>query len=261
MLQKKTALQIIGGSLIGISALLVIFSFIPGFIVRAASAIVALSMAVTLFFLIFALPDYRRLIYGLFVPAMVCLTIGIVLLLNAITNDTSSWAYAWMFCLSGLGVGLALATRFGGYPQILYTIGYFTGVVSAALFAIFGIIVGGPFMQIVSLILMAIEGGLLFRMAHKKTDDANLVTESLESMQIQNTQPQSEDHPVLVEPLSKREIEVLKLIEQGLSNQEIAERMVIAQSTVKTHINNIYSKLNAQSRTQAMRRAKELGLL
>ena len=65
----------------------------------------------------------------------------------------------------------------------------------------------------------------------------------------------------LVEPLSEREIEVLRLIADGFSNAEIAERLVIAQGTVKRHINNIYGKLGVQSRTQAVAKAREIGLL
>jgi LuxR family maltose regulon positive regulatory protein len=63
------------------------------------------------------------------------------------------------------------------------------------------------------------------------------------------------------EPLSERELAVLRLIAEGLSNQEIADRMVVAVSTVKTHINNIYGKLDVASRTQALARARELKLL
>ena len=65
----------------------------------------------------------------------------------------------------------------------------------------------------------------------------------------------------LVEPLSEREREVLRLIADGLSNAEIADRLVIAQGTVKRHVNNIYGKLGVQSRTQAVARSRELGLL
>ncbi len=63
----------------------------------------------------------------------------------------------------------------------------------------------------------------------------------------------------LIEPLSAREIEVLKLIEAGLSNQEIAAKLFISIPTVKRHISNIYAKLDVKTRTQALSRGKELG--
>jgi LuxR family maltose regulon positive regulatory protein len=65
----------------------------------------------------------------------------------------------------------------------------------------------------------------------------------------------------LVEPLSPRELEVLGLLAQGLSNREIAERLVISLSTVKGHTSNIYGKLAVGSRTQAVARARALGIL
>jgi LuxR family maltose regulon positive regulatory protein len=65
----------------------------------------------------------------------------------------------------------------------------------------------------------------------------------------------------LVEPLSNREHEILHLIADGHSNQAIADQLVVAVSTVKKHINNIYGKLDVQSRTQALLRARELNLL
>ena len=65
----------------------------------------------------------------------------------------------------------------------------------------------------------------------------------------------------LVEPLSQREIEVLKLIHAGHANKEIAQRMSVAQTTVKAHIRNLYGKMGANSRTGALARARELGLL
>jgi LuxR family maltose regulon positive regulatory protein len=65
----------------------------------------------------------------------------------------------------------------------------------------------------------------------------------------------------LVEPLSQRELEVLRLIAQGLSNREISERLFLALSSVKGHNQMIFSKLQVQSRTEAVARARELGLL
>jgi LuxR family maltose regulon positive regulatory protein len=65
----------------------------------------------------------------------------------------------------------------------------------------------------------------------------------------------------LVEPLSQRELKILHLIAQGLSNHEISERLFLALSTVKGHNRNIFDKLQVQSRTEAVARARELGLL
>jgi LuxR family maltose regulon positive regulatory protein len=65
----------------------------------------------------------------------------------------------------------------------------------------------------------------------------------------------------LVEPLSERELEVLRLISEGLSNREVAQRLYIALSTVKVHTRNIYGKLGVHNRTEATARARELGLL
>jgi LuxR family maltose regulon positive regulatory protein len=64
----------------------------------------------------------------------------------------------------------------------------------------------------------------------------------------------------LIEPLTPRELEVLRLIEAGYSNQDIAGRLVISMPTVKRHISNIYAKLGAESRTQAVSMGRELGL-
>jgi LuxR family maltose regulon positive regulatory protein len=65
----------------------------------------------------------------------------------------------------------------------------------------------------------------------------------------------------LFEPLSRRELEVMRLIAQGLSNQEISERLVLALETVKGHNKKIFGKLQVQRRTEAVARAHALGLL
>jgi LuxR family maltose regulon positive regulatory protein len=66
---------------------------------------------------------------------------------------------------------------------------------------------------------------------------------------------------LLIKPLTMREIEVLRLIEAGCSNQEIAGKLVLSIPTVKRHISNIYAKLGVESRTQALAIVKELKIL
>lgn len=61
--------------------------------------------------------------------------------------------------------------------------------------------------------------------------------------------------------ISRREYEVLELIAQGLSNQEIAERLFVSLNTVKTHSSNLFMKLEVRRRTEAVKKAQELELL
>ncbi|MCB9445947.1 MAG: response regulator transcription factor [Ardenticatenaceae bacterium] len=74
-------------------------------------------------------------------------------------------------------------------------------------------------------------------------------------------QPSAVSVQPLVEPLSERELEVLQLVAEGFSNREIAGRLFLALSTVKGHNRVIYGKLNVSRRTEAVARARELGLL
>lgn len=65
----------------------------------------------------------------------------------------------------------------------------------------------------------------------------------------------------MLDPLTDRELEILRLLSAGLTNQEIADKLIVSLGTVKAHNHNIFSKLDVSSRTQALRRAQELGLV
>ncbi len=73
--------------------------------------------------------------------------------------------------------------------------------------------------------------------------------------------PEAAAHPALTESLTQQELNVLRLLAEGRSYQEIADRLVISVSTARWHIHNIYAKLGAPNRTQGINRARELGLL
>jgi len=75
------------------------------------------------------------------------------------------------------------------------------------------------------------------------------------------SQPGSSSPQILIEPLTEREMEVLRLLAEGLSNKEIAGRLVITEGTVKNHVSNLIAKLNVRDRTQAILKAQEYGLI
>jgi LuxR family maltose regulon positive regulatory protein len=102
---------------------------------------------------------------------------------------------------------------------------------------------------IVRLLRRAVSRGIAVEYAHKVL--AALVEERMRTTA----------EPPGAKPLSQRELEVLRLIVIGLSNGEIAEELVIAISTVKTHVNNIYRKLHVSDRKQAIARTRDLKLL
>ena len=65
----------------------------------------------------------------------------------------------------------------------------------------------------------------------------------------------------MIEPLSERELEVLRLLAHGLKYAEIAEQLVVSVNTVRFHIKSIYGKLSVDKQAKAIERARELGLI
>ncbi len=77
-----------------------------------------------------------------------------------------------------------------------------------------------------------------------------------EPVTVPSTRPQP-----LVDPLTNRELDILELLAQRLQNKEIAEKLFISDGTVKSHLKNIYQKLNVSKRREAVEKAKEIGIL
>lgn len=95
----------------------------------------------------------------------------------------------------------------------------------------------------------------------KTLDIETVVASLLIEDETPNISPQQQANKMLVEPLSERELEVLMLIAQGLSNRDIAEKLVLSIGTIKAHTSNIYGKLGVNKRVQALLRAKEFHLI
>ena len=73
--------------------------------------------------------------------------------------------------------------------------------------------------------------------------------------------PPSDSPQPLVEPLTNRELDVLNLLAQRLSNKEIADKLYVSPTTVKGHLQNIYGKLNVSKRREAVEKAMKIGIL
>jgi len=246
-----------------------------------------------------ALAGRSRYLALLYLPGTLLLALGLVFLLNVLTGDWAAWAYAWLLVLAGTGVGLVLVSRqLHWHPAMTYTgTGLVVGGISLAV--LFGALTGGMFIMIMAPIIL-VAGGVALRWVKpelylpprllkalgaqpavetqdiasqwtnpsQETGPGNLASPRELSNHSALAQPATETQDFaslrpqpLVETLSQRELEVLRLIEQGLTNAQIAERLTVAPSTVKTHINNIYGKLGVQGRLQAVKKAKEAGLL
>jgi LuxR family maltose regulon positive regulatory protein len=104
--------------------------------------------------------------------------------------------------------------------------------------------------------LGAVQPGYVQNVLAAFPTDAKLASESLAP-----TTESGATADEMIEPLSERELEVLRLIGEGCSNQEIAERLVVTLHTVKKHSSNIYTKLGVSSRTQAIAHARRFRLL
>jgi DNA-binding CsgD family transcriptional regulator len=196
------------------------------------------------------------------IPGALLAALGLIFLLNILTGDWNAWAYAWMLVLAGLGVGMILANRTGHWPRTVNIISSGMIIGGVTLAVLFGAIAGGRFIQVMTPILLVL-GGLSLRWLHL---EAFLPQRLLHRFKLVAPLPadgsfSTPDQALLVEPLSARELEVLNLIEQGLTNQEIAARLTLAPSTVKTHINNIYGKLGVRTRVQAIKQAQDFNLL
>ena len=162
-----------------------------------------------------------------------------------------------MLVVAGLGLGAALVGRRLGFPLLVTQIGLGLAAGGVTFFALFGMLVGGLLIQIMAPVLLAVIGAALWRLG----PNVLLLKRAQPGGQTAGVETAAPDQSALVEPLSGREIEVLRLIEMGLTNAAIAEWLVVAPSTIKTHINNIYGKLGVQTRIQALQKARELGLL
>ncbi len=268
MQQSSRTIKIASFSLIGLGVVLLAANSLLGGNVNIALPLVFLMLGGACVILVFVLMKNWDWANWLYVPGGLLLALGLVFLLNVITGDWNAWAYAWLLPVAGLGIGLILVNLDQRYGKTFSLVGWGLALAGFIFFAIFGAIAGavtgGPFIQIMAPVLLALGGLVLLRLKPEAVFPEHILKRlgwKGESVREITPGEPAKEPAVLIEPLSTRELEVLRLVEEGLSNPDIATRLVVAPSTVKTHINNIYGKLGVQSRVQAVKRAHDLGLL
>ena len=252
--------------LIGLAVLFALLNiFLPGWTLKTVEPAVFFCLSTVFFLLILVMPKHFFFKHVFYIPAFISLAVWLIFLYIEVTRDQSVWSYGWLFCIALAGFGVAQTNRRWTWHPSAAKVGVRIGSFALAAFALFGALVGEPPMRILSPLILAGEGIILYRTLSRSK--LNKQAEALET-QPQVIAPVSSIpsdvnlpcNNLLPEPLSRREMEVLLLIEDGLSNQQIADRLIVAPSTVKTHINNIYAKLNVETRTQALKRLRELNL-
>ncbi len=249
-------------TLIGLGLLSLVLNYVLGWTFNLGLPLVFIMLGADFYLLVGSLTQKWAWVDLFYIPGSLLLALGLVFLLDEISGDWNSWAYAWLLLMAGAGLGVLLSNRAGRWPQVVNLAGLGSLAAGITLFAIFGAIAGGRFIQLMAPILLVL-GGLSLRFVRLETILPDWFLQRFSAAKVLQTSPSisAPDQSRLVERLSQRELEVLRLIEEGLSNPEIAEKLTLAPSTVKTHINNIYGKLGVQTRIQAIRQAKELGLL
>jgi two-component system, NarL family, response regulator LiaR len=146
-----------------------------------------------------------------------------------------------------LFLGVALAVILAGIKLIEYT--YFSYKIGLDVY-----------IGIIAFVFLVL--GVYFGATYRKRKEEKLMKKLREeSRKAGIPEPVINPHAVNGTDLSKRELEVLKEITMGHTNKEIARKLFVSENTIKTHINNIYLKLEVNRRTQAVSRARELKII
>ncbi len=238
---------------------LLILNIVMGDQYNVALPLIFWVLAGGFFILIFRFREEWSWSSYLYIPALLLAAFGVIFTLNVLTKDWSSWAYAWLLLIAAIGIGGIFTQRDKPWPQYLRYTAWGMAIAGITFFGVFGVITGGAVIQIVAPLLL-VAAGFGLRFLRSPGSPSGVKTTGaipLDGEVLDNTR-ESEDLSTI---LSMRELEVLRLIDKGLTNQQIALRLSVAESTIKTHINNIYGKLGVQSRVQAINKARNSQLL
>lgn len=157
---NNRSLMFIGLALVAVGVVFFSLNFIPGWTAQMGWPLIFFLIAALLLAPVVLLPGQREWTAALFIPAAVQLALGVIFLYNTISGDWNAWAYAWLLILSGVGIGLILAGRFGKWDRAVAITGMWILVVSLMLFGLFGALFGRPALKMAAPAIL-IAGGVL----------------------------------------------------------------------------------------------------
>ncbi len=146
--------------LIGLGILFLAFNNIPGLDIGRAWPLIFFLIAGGFYLPPIVWPAERRRLAGLFIPGSVILVLGLIFFYNTLTDDWAAWAYAWTLIPGSVGLGLALASRFGEWGRGTMWVGIWMIVGSVVVFGFFGTLFGGPALKAIGPVAL-IAGGVL----------------------------------------------------------------------------------------------------
>jgi hypothetical protein len=149
--------------LVGLGVVLLGVSFWRGGTANVALPLVFLMLGVFFYILVVILARTWAWSPLLYIPGSILLALGMIFLLNVITNDWQSWAYAWLLLVAGIGLGLVLVNGQLKLRREVTLVGWGLIIGGLTLFALFGAIAGGLFIQIMAPILLVLGGFLLYK--------------------------------------------------------------------------------------------------
>ena len=147
--------------LIGLGALFLAFNLIPGLDIGQTWPIIFFLIAGAFYLPASVWPSERKALAGLYIPASIMLVLGLIFLYDTITDDWGSWAYMWTLIPGGVGLGLALGSRIGGWGRDTTQVGIWMMVGSAIGFGFFGLLFGSRLAGVLGPILLILGGAVL----------------------------------------------------------------------------------------------------
>jgi hypothetical protein len=144
--------------LIAFGAILFIFSLVPGAWIGQTWPVIFILIAACFYLPPFLWPESRHGLAALFIPGSVFLSLGLIFIYSTLTEDWVVWAYAWLLIITGVGLGILLASIVGHWGNKSFWAGIWIVAISIGLFGLFATLFGNPVIKIIGAVLVILVG-------------------------------------------------------------------------------------------------------